>query len=131
MEDIIKYVAPSLTGVLIFLLGEKFIEPPDKYSRGWKIVGLLFPALWLTAHGPTELMNNGGFIMQAFNIDATKEIVIYFSLVWFIFFLICFYLLSKKIFENKIIVNFIYAFGHCGLMGSLGAFIFIAIADRQ
>lgn len=131
MDKLVRYVSPSLAAVLLFISGVDFVPPPSQFALGWKAIGLLFPALWLTSIGPQGLMQGGGFLMRLFRAVPSRQTVALFGLVWLAVFFLSAFILSRPWLESAIVQCFLYAIAHCGLMASLGVYVFLAAEQRD
>ena len=81
-ENIFRFLAPALAAVAILVNTQELMPAPPEYGGGWKLIGVLFPALWLTGIGPRGLLKSGGFLMRASKTKSSLQRVTYFGLIW-------------------------------------------------
>lgn len=126
MEQFVRFLPPILGTVFIFLSKAEFIARPSG-GFAWKAIGLLFPALWLAGIGPSRLIRKGGFLMQMCQIRSSRQRVAVIGLVWLCVFLVCAYLATSGIFDDRFAAKVNYALAYAGLMSALGVYAFLAV----
>lgn len=118
-------ITPALTGVIYFLTGSDIWPPPARGAAGLRLIGCLFPALWLSGVGPEGLLREGGFLMRLLGLRRTPQNVVLVGLVWLTFGLSCGGLLYV-VDNSGYAAQLLYACAYVGLMAALGVFVFFA-----
>jgi hypothetical protein len=123
-------IAPPLVAVLAFFSKHEFFGTAPAKSQPYKLLGCLFPALWLTSVGPAGLVTNGGFLMRFFEsfgirFENQPQAVATTGLVWLGMGLLCGGLLRRKkisLYSAQILYGCAYA----SFTAALGVFVFLA-----
>jgi hypothetical protein len=133
LEAVVRYIAPCLAALMILLLNLHLLPEPPKpnFAREAKVVGLLFPAFYLTGVGPRRLLRTGGFIMHLLGISATRHRVALFGLAWLVLYIVAGLALDKWTGLPTFLQHVAFGFGHAALMSALGVFMFLAVVHDQ